>query len=136
MKSFCVSFLLPLATIMAVVLVLGCEPTPKTCPVSVPKLAGPVAPLPTLLPVARLPKVVAFGADWCPACRAGLPQLEELKRRGVEVDHWNIDQHPELVQAYKITSIPVYLVNRPGHPMVRTQSIDEAVRLVNEVYGR
>ena len=82
------------------------------------------------------PKVVAFGADWCQWCRAGQPKLDALEQRGVDVEHINIDDHADLATQNNITSIPVYLVIRCGHETVRTQDIDEVVRLMDEVLGR
>ena len=46
---------------------------------------------------AAAPKIIAFGADWCPACCAGQPKLDALEQMGVEVEQINIDQHPDLV---------------------------------------
>ena len=128
MKSFCTSVLWPLVAMLATILILGCQPTPRTGPVPRPKV-GVVAPLPVPVPKIQ-PSIVAFGAEWCPACRAGQRKLDELQQRGVEVVRIDIDRHPEM--AGGITSIPVYLVDRgPTYPVVRTQSIDEVVRLVD-----
>jgi thiol-disulfide isomerase/thioredoxin len=136
MKTFCTSVLVPLSTIVATVLLFGCEPSRPM----------PVAPMPvpdqhSARPDRRpdqcsRPKIIAFGADWCTVCIAGHAKLDELERMGVEVERVNIDEHPDLAAQNHITSIPVYLVIRCGHPTVRTQSIDEAVRLMNEVFGR
>jgi thiol-disulfide isomerase/thioredoxin len=102
-----------------------------------PILTQPVQPVQPVLPVpVARPKVIAFGAEWCGACRAGQPILISLKRRGVDVERFNIDLRPDLVARYGIITIPVYFVIRSGHETVRTQDIDEVLRLVNEVYGR
>ena len=66
----------------------------------------------------------------------GHAKLDALERMGVDVERVNIDQHPDLAAQNSITSIPVYFVIRCGHETVRTQDIDEAVRLMNEVFGR
>ncbi len=134
MCSFCRAVLLPLLAILGVILVLGCAP------------ATPVAPLPrprpdNTCPVepekrCHRPKVVAFGADWCMWCRAGQPKLDALEKRGVDVEHINIDEHADLANQNNVTSIPVYLVIRCGHETVRTQDIVEVVRLMDEVMGR
>ena len=110
------------------------------------RAATPVAPLPrprpdNTCPVepekrCHRPKVVAFGADWCMWCRAGQPKLDALEKRGVDVEHINIDEHADLANQNNVTSIPVYLVIRCGHETVRTQDIDEVVRLMDEVMGR
>jgi len=55
----------------------------------------------------------------------------------VDVERVNIDRCSETTKRYYgITSVPVYFVIRCGHDTVRTQDIDEAVRLMNEVFGR
>jgi hypothetical protein len=69
-------------------------------------------------------------------CRAGQPKLDALEKRGVDVEHINIDEHADLANQNNVTSIPVYLVIRCGHETVRTQDIDEVVRLMDEVMGR
>ena len=131
-RACCKSVLLPLTFSLATILICGCEPP------------TPVAPWPTHDRVIRAqpetphkqcchPKIIAFGADWCPACQAGQPKLDALERADVEVERVNIDQHPDLAIKWSITSIPVYFVIRCGHETVRTQDIDEVERLVSEV---
>jgi thiol-disulfide isomerase/thioredoxin len=125
-----------LATLLALLLLTGCRPTP-------------VAPLPTpdqhqvqpvqpdkKQPICCRPTIWAFGAEWCGSCRAGQQKLDDMEKMGVAVMRVNIDQRPDLAAQYAITSIPVYYVIRCGHETVRTQNIDEAVRLMNEVFGR
>lgn len=120
-KSFCWSVLFPMATLLATALLFGCDQ---------PKQPKPPKP-PT--PVSR-PTIVAFGAPWCGACVAGEPKLAALEQRGVAVVRVNIDlQHDEAAK-YKINSIPVYIVIRRGHVSVRTQDVDVAVNLVNDVW--
>ena len=78
--------------------------------------------------------IVAFGAPWCGACVAGEPKLAALEQRGVNVVRVNIDLQRDEAAKYKISSIPVYIVIRRGHVSVRTQNVDVAVNLVNEVW--
>ncbi len=140
-RSFCESVLLPLAVITAVVLLLGCEPSPSTPRGKAPKVAPvvtpvDVAPLPKEGHQCSRPQLIAYGAEWCVYCRAGEPKLADLERRGVEVIRVNIDEHPDWAAQNQVTSVPVYFVVRCGHPTVRTQSIDEAVRLMDEIFHR
>ena len=66
-----------------------------------------------------------------------MPKLDALEQMGVDVERVNIDKCSETTKRYYgITSVPVYFVIRCGHETVRTQDIDEAVRLMNEVFGR
>ena len=51
-------------------------------------------------------------------------------------DRVNINRYPDRAAKWDIMGIPVYCVNRSAHETVRTPNIDEAVRLMNEVFGR
>lgn len=120
-RSFCKQVLLPLAALLATLLIFGCEP---------------VAPRPVRLERQHIlvvrPKVIAYGAEWCAACRAGQSFLTFLEEKGVTVERINIDEHPDLVAKYAITSIPVYFVIRAGHETMRTQDLDDVLRCINE----
>lgn len=142
-RSFCTSVLLPLSAILATILLLGCDPPMPLAPLPTPNQRHqaqpdqqrPAQPEQQHKQCSR-PKIIAFGADWCSACRAGEPKLDALEQEGVVVDRVNIDERPDLATKNAITSIPVYFVIRCGHDTVRTQDIDEAVRLMNEAFGR
>jgi thiol-disulfide isomerase/thioredoxin len=129
--------LLPLSAIVATILILGCQPPTPVAPWPTPNHERqqqeqqhqqehkPCCP----------PKIIAFGAEWCPTCVAGHAKLDELERRGVVVERVDLDKCSETTkQYYGITSIPVYFVIRCGHETVRTQNIDEAVRLMDELF--
>lgn len=63
------------------------------------------------------PVLVDFSAPWCSPCRALLPMIGELAEEfagRAKVGKVNIDQSPQLVSAYNITSIPALLVFRDG----------------------
>ena len=134
-RSFCKSVLVPLSAIVATILILGCEPPTPVAPWPTPDQRHEAQPDKQHNQCCR-PKIIAFGADWCPACQAGMPKLDALERMGVEVERVNIDKCSDWRRKYSITSVPVYFVIRCGHETVRTQDIDEAVRLMNEVFGR
>ena len=129
------SVLVPLSAILATILILGCEPPTPVAPWPTPDQRHEAQPDKQHNQCCR-PKIIAFGADWCPACCAGHAKLDALEQMGVDVERVNIDQRPDLAAQNGITSIPVYFVIRCGHETVRTQDIDEAVRLMNEVFGR
>ena len=134
-RTFWKSVLVPLAAILATILILGCEPPTPVAPWPTPDQHRQAQPDKQHNQCCR-PKIIAFGADWCPACQAGKPKLDALERMGVEVERVNIDKYPDLAAKWSITSVPVYFVIRCGHETVRTQDFDEAVRLMNEVFGR
>jgi thiol-disulfide isomerase/thioredoxin len=134
-RSFCKSVLVPLSAILATILILGCEPPTPVAPWPTPDQRHEAQPDKQHNQCCR-PKIIAFGADWCPACNAGHAKLDALERMGVDVERVNIDKYPDLATKWGITSVPVYFVIRCGHETVRTQDIDEAVRLMNDVFGR
>lgn len=54
------------------------------------------------------PTALFFHAEWCPACRAFKPTLEEVQAKypSVKVIDLNVDKQKEITKAFKITSIP------------------------------
>ena len=82
------------------------------------------------------PKVVAFGRGLVHVVPGRAAETGRLEKRGVDVERINIDEHADLANQNNVTSIPVYLVIRCGYETVRTQDIDEVVRLMDEVMGR
>ncbi len=58
-----------------------------------------------------------FFADWCPACRAFKPTVEEVeaKSTSVKVVRLNVDEQKDLVKAFKVTSIPsIFFFDKNG----------------------
>ena len=61
------------------------------------------------------PTVIDFWAPWCAPCRAIAPVLDALAERWagrVQFIKVNIDEQPELAQAFKIRSIPTLVAMR------------------------
>ncbi|MDJ0624891.1 MAG: thioredoxin family protein [Candidatus Caenarcaniphilales bacterium] len=52
--------------------------------------------------------VFFFYADWCPACRAFKPTLEEVEANfsNVKVLRMNVDEQKDLTKSFSVTSIP------------------------------
>ncbi|MGC9441614.1 thioredoxin family protein [Streptomyces sp. WG5] len=69
---------------------------------------------------AELPVLVEFTADWCPPCRQMAPVLSALaeeegdRLRVVQLD---VDRNPETTNAYKVLSMPTFMVFRGGEPV-------------------
>lgn len=64
-----------------------------------------------------VPVVVDFYADWCAPCRMVSPAVEALAREwegSVAFAKVDIDRHPRLAQAYRVSSIPAVLVFEGG----------------------
>ena len=63
------------------------------------------------------PTVLFFFAEWCPACRAFKPTVEEAEAKfpNIKVVRLNVDEQKELTKSFKITSIPsLFLFDRNG----------------------
>ena len=70
------------------------------------------------------PALVDFWADWCAPCHRVAPVVDRLADEFAErltVAKVNIDEEPELAQAYGIRSIPALLVFRNGEVVDRIQ---------------
>lgn len=69
---------------------------------------------------AELPVLVEFTADWCPPCRQMAPVLRALATEEADrlkVVQLNVDQNPETTNAYKVLSMPTFMVFRGGEPV-------------------
>ncbi|WP_281289062.1 MULTISPECIES: thioredoxin family protein [Streptomyces] len=69
---------------------------------------------------ARLPVLVEFTADWCPPCRQMGPVLSALaaeEGERLKVVQLNVDDNPLTTNAYKVLSMPTFMVFRDGEPV-------------------
>ena len=57
-----------------------------------------------------------FFAPWCGPCQMVLPLVEEIagERPDIKVCKINVDEEPELANAYKVVSIPTLFVIKDG----------------------
>ena len=64
----------------------------------------------------EIPVLADFYADWCGPCKMLRPALEEIAndRTDVKVAAVNIDDEPDLADAYDISSIPCVILFKNG----------------------
>ncbi|WP_314218923.1 thioredoxin family protein [Streptomyces zaehneri] len=69
---------------------------------------------------ADLPVLVEFTADWCPPCRQMGPVLTALaaeEGERLKVVQLDVDTNPETTHAYRVLSMPTFMVFRAGEPV-------------------
>lgn len=83
-----------------------------------------------------LPVLVEFTADWCPPCRQMAPVLAALAEEEgdrLRVVQLNVDQNPATTNAYKVLSMPTFMVFRGGEPVKSMVGSRPKRRLLEEL---
>ncbi|MFJ9736317.1 thioredoxin family protein [Streptomyces sp. NPDC101169] len=85
---------------------------------------------------ADLPVLVEFTADWCPPCRQMGPVLSDLasEQEGrLKVVQLDVDTNPETTNAYKVLSMPTFMVFQGGEPVKAMVGARAKRRLLEEL---
>ena len=63
-----------------------------------------------------------FYADWCGPCRMMSPIVDEIaqERSDVVVGKINVDEQPELAEAFEVFSIPTLVIMQGGEVLEKT----------------
>lgn len=84
----------------------------------------------------ELPVLVEFTADWCPPCRQMGPVLRALATEEagrLKVVQLNVDTNPTTTNAYKVLSMPTFMVFRDGEPVRSMVGARPKRRLLEEL---
>ncbi|MEU6255138.1 thioredoxin domain-containing protein [Streptomyces sp. NPDC047043] len=84
----------------------------------------------------ELPVLVEFTADWCPPCRQMGPVLHALaeeERDRLKVVQLDVDTNPETTNAYRVLSMPTFMVFRGGEPIKAMVGARPKRRLLEEI---
>ncbi|MEU6229742.1 thioredoxin domain-containing protein [Streptomyces sp. NPDC047042] len=85
---------------------------------------------------AGLPVLVEFTADWCPPCRQMAPVLSALAAEEsdrLKVVQLNVDMNPLTTNAYRVLSMPTFMVFRDGEPVRSMVGARPKRRLLEEL---
>jgi thioredoxin 1 len=78
------------------------------------------------------PIILDFWADWCMPCKMLAPVLEELAEdeNFIRVGKVNVDESPQLTEAFEVQTIPLLAVLRKGEVLESSVGVKsgEAVR--------
>ena len=63
--------------------------------------------------------VFYFTADWCQPCQKVKPIIEEMKKEGFEFQMIDADYEQSLVERFKVSSIPTFILLEDGKELSR-----------------
>lgn len=95
-----------------------------------------------IIPLSNRPMIVDFSATWCPPCRQLKPIFEKLAeefRGRVDFVTIDVDDNPNIAQAYEVRNIPMMVfLNKDGqiqNTIVGFQNRDQLLAAINTYFG-
>jgi thioredoxin 1 len=79
--------------------------------------------------------VKRFSAVWCGPCRQLGPVMNEIKGQfsNVKFEEIDVDTEPELVEQYRVTSVPTVIIEKNGELFERFTGLSSKLAYVNAI---
>ena len=79
--------------------------------------------------------VKRFSAVWCGPCRQLGPVMNEIKGQfsNVKFEEIDVDTNPELVEQYRVTSVPTVIIEKNGELYERFTGLSSKLAYVNAI---
>ena len=83
------------------------------------------------------PVLIDFYADWCGPCRMLSPVVDEIakEREDILVGKINVDECPELAQAFGVVSIPTLVVMKQGNVLQQSAGVRPKAQILAMLEG-
>lgn len=76
--------------------------------------------------------VLYMSAEWCGPCKIFKPIVKEVaSATETQVNYIDIDQSPDFVKTYEVTSVPTIIIQRNGQIEFRRSGVMSKTELVN-----